>query len=297
MMFALARPSAQARRGGRGFALPMVLLLAVASSILLVVMLERQGSQSLTVQRDFDLYVSHHTGKGMAEAISAWIMSNSRGPLAEALGDGGHAFDIEADGGQRVRVTMEEAQGTLLAEFAGLAEAQGSMARAAVRALADEAGADAPRLVRREGPMAVSALSAPRQVLVAAASAVVGPSEAAAIADEILRARAAGPLDAPALVAALRAADPSPSDRAKLQMMLTTQPTLWRVAAESEPAATARSREPLRYEGLAVVSASGGGARGSGALQRNSSIIAWERVREWERGRDRDAGRYDGDRP
>jgi hypothetical protein len=166
-----------------------------------------------------------------------------------------------------------------------------------VRALADEAGADAPRLVRREGPLAVSALSAPRSVLVAAASAVVGPSEAATIADEILRARAAAPLDAAALLTALRAVDPTPSDRAKLQMMLTAQPTLWRVAAESEPTATAPSREPLRYEGLAVVSSSGSGTRGTGALQRNSSIIAWERVRAWERGRARDAGRYDGDRP
>src|SRR4051812_26592877 len=111
------RPSRHARRA---FALPMVLMLVLISGVLLAVMIDRQGAQALTVQRELDSYTFHHISRGVQEAIEAWIRNNGNNDIAGALDVDGHAFDLQVEGGQLVRISFYEAQDTVLAELAGL---------------------------------------------------------------------------------------------------------------------------------------------------------------------------------
>ncbi len=52
---------------GRGFALPMVALLAMVGAIMIAVMLERQAAQQHGVNRRVARYGVHHTGRHVRE--------------------------------------------------------------------------------------------------------------------------------------------------------------------------------------------------------------------------------------
>jgi hypothetical protein len=260
------------------FALPTALLLILVSGIMITVMLERQVGQTITVQKELDTYTFHHLSRGLGEGIEAWIRSNGANDIGEALAENGHAFDLEVEGGQVVHVYFFEAQGAILTEFAGLSTQTLELAATAVDNLRRNEGLRAREFVRSEGPVAVSVLTAPPEVLRAAISSVCDDIRTTALVGEVLRHQEEGTLDAQILTQLYEQVEVPAEQRGKLGGLLTAQPVLWRVIAETDPPAGVFPRRgTIRYGGLAVVAAGQGRDR-SNPLQRNSSIVSWENL-------------------
>jgi hypothetical protein len=262
-----------------GFALPMVLLLVLVSGIILAVMMERQTMQTLMVQREMDTYRFHHISRGIQEAVEAWIRSNGTNDIAGALDEEGHAFDLQVEGSKThsdvVHISFSEAQGPILADFSGLSGDALDAARAVVEKLQEEQGANAYRFVRREGPVAVSVNSAPDEVLKAVLASVLDMQQVNSMLSEIKHAKENGLIDVQTLGGLYDNAYVDAQTRPKIQGLLTAQPVLWQVVAESEPP---RGVFPpvhaLRYGGLAII----GGMSKTNTLQRTSSFVSWENL-------------------
>lgn len=257
----------------------MVLLLVLVSGIILAVMMERQSMQSLTVQREMDTYRFHHISRGIQEAVEAWIRSNGTNDVAGALDEEGRAFDLEVEGSKThsdvVHISFYEAQGSILADFSGLSGDALDAARAVVEKLREDQGANAYRFVRREGPVAVSVNSAPDEVLKAVLASVLDMQQVNSMLSEIKHAKENGLIDAQTLGGLYDNAYVDAQTRPKIQGLLTAQPVLWQVVAESEPP---RGVFPpphgVRYGGLAII----GGMSKSNTLQRSSSFVSWENL-------------------
>lgn len=264
----------------RGMALPVVLMLVLVAGIVISMMMERHVVQALTVQRELQQYAFHHTSKGVQEAIEAWLrQTNATRNMAEAIEADGHAFDLTLDGGSSVRVSLFDAQDGILIELAGLNAQSRDMARLMIEELQTRAGATAARYVRREGPVQISVNSAPEDVLYAAVNAATNGEDSENLVSEILHARDSEPLTPSTLNDLFTQANVSPENRPRLHMVLTAQPTLWRVVAEAQSSQSVYSGRPnRRFCGLVVISGSiAGTARDRAAsLQRNSLITSWE---------------------
>jgi len=263
----------------RAFALPLAVMLVLVSSIMIVVMLERQQAQQLTVQRELEGYTFHHLTRGFGETFEVWLRSAGARNLRESLGTNGHAFDLTVEGGQSVKVSMFDAQGSVLTDLSGLTDDQVLLGRSMLRSLRQQAGADWERYTRKEGPLAVSVRGSPREVLLAAADAAFASSgDPEAFVAALIDARdTAGdePID---LVAIMAAADLSPDMRARVASVFAVDPALWRGLAEADTPNVWPPRPPVRYQFWSVVRPTAQARDGSAALQRTSLIIRWERL-------------------
>lgn len=264
----------------RAMALPVVLLLVLVAGVVISMMMDRHVSQALTVQRELQQYAFHHASKGVQEAVEAWLrLSGAIRNMAEAIERDGHAFDMVLEDGATVRVSLFDAQGGVLIEMAGLSQEARDLARGMVEELQDAAGPDAPRFIRREGPLQVSVNTAPPEVLAAAVSAATDGENVESIVDEILHARESEPISADGLNDLFTQANVPPEVRPRLALVITAQPSLWRVVAEVEGSqATYAGRTGRRFCGLVVLSGnlSGNTKDRATALQRNSMITSWE---------------------
>jgi hypothetical protein len=262
----------------------MVLLLVLVSGIILAVMLERQAFQSLTVQRELDSYRFHHIARGVQEAVEAWIRSNTGSDISGALDSDGHAFDLEVQGSsaQRevVHIYFYEAQGQVLADFSGLSGDSLETARSIVQRLKDEQGSKAADFVRREGPVAISLLTAPPEVMHAVFSSVLDLQQTNSLIGEVQRARNEGTsLDQQALTGLLDNAGIDAQTRPKLQGLITVQPVLWQVVAESNvPAGAPAGTNPPRYGGLAIIAGPSAARDKAASVQRTTSFVSWENL-------------------
>lgn len=111
------------RRGGerRGFALPLVLMVAMVATLAATLILERQGPDRLAVRRQAMTYKDHHRNAGLREMIHQWIATaGSATDLGSKLDEEGRAFDLVMPGGEVVRVSLFDAQGTVLGELSGV---------------------------------------------------------------------------------------------------------------------------------------------------------------------------------
>jgi len=264
----------------RAMALPVVLLLVLVSGIVIAVMLERHVVQALTVQRELQQYSFHHTSKGVQEAIEAWLrQSNATRNMAEAIEADGHAFDLKLENGSTVRVSLFDAQEGVLIELAGLNAQSRELARLIIEELQTRASTTAARYIRREGPLQISANSAPEDVLYAAVNAATGGEDSENLVAEILHARESEPLNPQTLNDVFTQANVSPENRPRLHQVITAQPTLWRVVAEAQTSeAVYTGARGKRFCGLVVLSgnlASNPRDRAA-SLQRNSLITSWE---------------------
>jgi hypothetical protein len=263
-----------------GMALPVVLMLVLVAGIVIATMMERHVAQALTVQRELQQYAFHHASKGVQEAIEAWLrQSGATRSMAEALDADGHAFDLTLEDGGTVSVSLFDAQDGVLIEMAGLSSQARELGRAMVDELQAKAGNVAARYVRREGPLAVSVNAAPEDVLYAAVVAANGGDDAENLVSEILHARQSETITPQSLNEVFAQANVPPESRPTLGMVLTAQPTLWRVVAETKRSgAVVPGRPARRFCGLVVLSGNLNGAPKdrAAALQRNSLITSWE---------------------
>ncbi len=263
----------------RAFALPVVLLLVLIAGIVISSMLQRHVTQVMTTQRESLQYTFHHASKGAQEAIEAWLrQSGATRNMYEALESDGHAFDLTIDG-MTIKVSLFDAQDGVLIELAGLSGTLREVGLNVIDELRTAQGASAGRFTRKEGPLAVSVNSAPREVLTAAVNAITDGTGSDTLVAELLHARENGTITQQTLNDVYTQADVEPDIRNKLGTILTAQTTLWRVVAQAQDSSAVYTGRPnRRFCGLVMLSGNlGGNPRDrASALQRNSLIISWE---------------------
>lgn len=288
----------------RGFALPLVVLLALVASLMVAVMLDRSTTQAYMVKRQLDNYRDDHFAKGMQEAIDSWMKSVATKPMLEMLEHDGHAMDLELADGVILKLYVFDAQGSVLTDFAmlqgdSITDAQGvAMAYSGIsveelqkasKALAETeqkvrtAGRYTPvSLTRRYGSPAVSANSAPDPVLAAVANFASGPELVQQLIDAVNVARADKPLAANDLADLIAKLQTEPEIRAILQRLLTAQPTFWQLEARLFRVGDLEAPAAV-YSGYSLISGRGNNSRDrttGGGMTRLSVILDWKRVAE-----------------
>ena len=170
----------------QAFALPLVVLLSMVATMAIAVMLERQGSQTKSTIRHMRWTQDRHLERGVREITGAWLTGASR-RLDDIAAEGGHALDLTMADGRTFRIDIEDAQGSILAAFEGVSEAEMGFAQSAYDAILLRAP-DASTLdawTREVGPAAISAMTAPEAVLAAAVTPIIGDGQASAMARDI----------------------------------------------------------------------------------------------------------------
>lgn len=280
----------------RAFALPLVIVLALAASLAVVVLLERQSTATLTVRRQIDAYHSHHISFGMREMVSKWLRQ-FRGSVEDNLDSDGRAFSLQLPGGNTVSVYIEDAQGLALSDpsqFVGrrreILEFMSGYIQTRSRP------EDVDKLLRPVGPDMICVTTAPREVLVALASAIVSEGEVPIVVDALesiangtdsssgggttLGSDPAG-IDGVSGASSSRVArngtnavlaDLNISDDAKRELiaMTTTRPTLYRVVCVEED-----SRGPLwRAGGFMEIN----NTATSDVFDQGGPFLSWEQL-------------------
>jgi hypothetical protein len=268
----------------RGFALPLVIAFALVAGVLLAMMLERQTAHLLTHQRQYESYQFSHATRGLGESIDAWIRSNQTKPIADALDRDGWAFDLATEAGGAVKVYLFDGQGLALADLSGLRRDLAEAGLEVLRALRDLHPEEAGRLVRREGPLAVSVNAAPPEVLEAVIDSVLRGEGTKDLMSEISVGRGGTRvIDDEALTRVFADSQVPQELKARLQGLLTASPILWRVEAEWYSRATGARGD--RYRAWAVISLQarrtdpGAAERGS-SVQRTVSVFGWEKIED-----------------
>ncbi len=215
----------------RGFALPLVVIIALVASLTIGMVLMRHGTSHLAVERQINTYRDHHRHMGVQELIDRWL-ATTRGSIREVLGDGGLAFELNLPGGT-AKVYLEDAQGTALEDLRSVHGPETRFARRLV-ALLDAAPitrtAEGAALVyRKEGPVRLSVHTARAEVLDAVAQAVAPTGDWERFSREVQQRRSQRELAASDIRGIATEAGLSAEDAAGLEMMLTADPTVWKV--------------------------------------------------------------------
>ncbi|MCC6677956.1 MAG: hypothetical protein IT436_12500 [Phycisphaerales bacterium] len=249
----------------RAFALPLAVLLSVTATLMAAVMLDRVTAQTLTVQRTLEDYRATHQKRGMCEVVQFWLREVANGRrAADSLDPDGRALDLQLADGSVVSLFIADGQSTMLADLSALADADRQLAGQMLAQLRSQS----PGLHDSErafGPLAISANSAPHQVLQAAATAIAGADPGAAFANAVIEARAQKALSSQDLSELALKAEIEGEPRGRLLRAITAEPSMWKVLVDVRGA----QNGPLlaRAEMFAVAPAR---ARGGSPFQRTS---------------------------
>ncbi len=168
--------TSQPRNARRAFAFVMVVLLMLVVSMGIGLAMMRFSAQTKSVARQVTKYQEHHLGRGLQEAIGAWLRQQNGRDLHEALEpETGHAMDIILADGSEVSVFLRDAQGAALSNLTNesdvLIEEGGIILRNLASMTTEE---QYLRETRPFGPFTISIASASDIVLQAAAQVVAG---------------------------------------------------------------------------------------------------------------------------
>lgn len=268
-------------RARRGFAMPMAIMVVLVLTTMLSMMLERHIGQILSNRRQLDAYAFGQATRGISEALDAWIRSNGNNPIAGALDSEGLAFTLSTDGGQVVKVYLRDGQGQALADLAGLGGDTLQLGYDVVDHLVQEERENARKLVRREGPLAISVNSAPKAVLKAAIEAADVEGVAGGLLGTLLSMRSSqGGLTPEELTQVIQDEVEDGASRVQISALLTANPALWRVEITSEARVTGQVDSRYRAWSLITRTAAPGQGDRASSIERPTSIFGWERVVE-----------------
>lgn len=223
----------------RGFAMPLVVMLALAGTLLLAVMLDRQSGRTLELAREIETTRSFHFQRGLREIFQAWVKEHSRGagrqtPLRHAIELDGRVGEITLADGTRITMYAFEVQGTVRTDMTGLTQAERDDAKALLEAVGPLPVADRSSRTRSFGPIPVSIHTAPIETLSDIVNHVTGGVNSSEVLEAILALR-----DEP---------NPSPAGLSKPEILrlldddhteaflrlLTASPRLWEVVLDAE---------------------------------------------------------------
>ncbi len=160
----------------RAFAFTMVMLLMIVVSLGIGLAMSRFSAQSKSVSRQVTKYQEHHLGRGLQEAIGAWLRQQNGRDLGEVLEpETGHAMDIVLADGSEVIVYLRDAQGAALSNLTARTDLEIEEGGLLLRNLAANTTEEQYlRETRPFGPFTISIASASDRVLDAAARVVAG---------------------------------------------------------------------------------------------------------------------------
>ena len=261
----------------RGFALPMVLLVAMVGMIAVSAMLTRYVSQNRSVHRHTQRYVDHHMQRGVQEVVGSWLESMYGGPLAEVIGPDGLALVVDFEGGRRMEVYLRDGQGTLLTRLDEAPDRERRTTEAALAELSATVGAgEMDGYTRSAGSVKVSIAAVPGPVLRAILlSGGVSEEPADQIVGEILARRERGPITSQEVYTVLDSPGVPAERRAIIAALLTDSPSLWVV--ETRVVEGARDRVVARYAGLIEVEPRRSGRGGAqSSFKPAGPFLTWE---------------------
>lgn len=243
-------------RHRRGFAMAMVVLLMVVVGLGVGLALTRYSAQTKTVARRVEKYRQHHLGRGLQEAIGAWLRQQNGRDLSEVLEpDTGHAMDIMLADGSEVSVFLRDAQGAALSNLNGLTDQQIDEGGLILRNLSlNSTEAEFLKFTRPFGPAAISINSAEDRVLDAASRVVAGEfadrflSELATLRDQSIT------ISRTELTRISTAAGLSSDQRAAALRVFATDIQLWAVVIEVRAGkGLSQGRLIARYGGITQI--------------------------------------------
>lgn len=227
-----ARPSTLRR----GFALPLVVMLALAGTLLVAVMLDRQRGQTLGMAREVDAARTFHFQRGLREIFQAWVKSVGRQQLLRtAIDPDGKIGDMTLADGTRITMYAYDAQGKVRRDLAGLTRQEREDAKAILDAVGPFSSPQKEReLTRDHGPLPVSIFSASVETLSAIVDHVGGGSHSSDLLEAIMNLRddpkaTATSLSKPEITQHLE-----DEQNEVFQRMLTTSPRLWEVVLDAQ---------------------------------------------------------------
>lgn len=263
----------------RGFALPLVVLLALVASVVAAIVLQRQSSQGTMVERQVRSYRHTHFERGLREVIGSWTNTLVGQPIDTLIGEDGHTLDIELLDGAWASVFLFDGQGSVVLPNASLTEQQRTDVIGIGEQLSALSGGDVdPAWFRMVGPVRISLRSAPDEVLHAIA-AYAGSRNAGRFVTTINEARLAGELTQAQVDTAMNSAGLTPEQRAVVNRIVALRPELWAMVVEVYE--TPRSGDPgvltARYLGRFTLPV-GGGARSVTSLSSLGQFLSWEEL-------------------
>ncbi len=264
----------------RGFAMPIVIVLALVVAIMATVMLERQGTQRLSVQRQLNLYRDHHFQRGIREVAGAWTDTLGGQPIEKMIDTDGHALDIELADGGNLSIYLFDAQGSTRSDPRGLNEEEKTDAGGVYEQLMVMSGGKPdPMWFRTVGSVKVCAASAPYEVLEAIANYASGGSRAGKrFADELVEARQAQELTQANIQTACSAAGLDAEAVQTINRLIVVKPELWAMVVDVYQAGRASNGPVARYMGRFVPpGAQTSGGNGT-SLQSLGKFLTWEEL-------------------
>lgn len=265
----------------RAFIMPLVLMLTVVLSLAAVYIVQRQSVQYLTTRRQVAQYEAHHTTQGLKDIVNAWLKTGRYRTFRERIDAEGRIVDIvvpdgltsRSPGGDIIRLSVKDAQGTLRADFDGLQGQTLRDAKAALDALKTEAPDSWRTLTRQYGPITVSIAEAKREVLAAVVQSVTDSvHDGQGFVTSVLDMQSKGPIDAQAFSQAMLDAQLSPEQQAKLSRMVTSETTFWALTVDVLRGGTT---VVARYEGFLTSSTNRSNARQN---PRQNSVTELRRI-------------------
>lgn len=230
----------------RGYALVLVLMLALFASALVTILLTRRGSSSIAVQQQSDAYVAHHIQAGLREFIPIVLQTTQRSERTTLAG-GVIGFDLDFQQDLKMEVRLKDLGGAVLMSPDAVTSVRlGVMARAGLDL--QQQGRLGLDYLRVFGPPRVSLHGAPPEVLAALARAVDQNADGEAFARAVTDLRAEkniAPADVRSLVTKARVVGPRLE---LLEALVAAEPSYWWVEAR---VVGPSGREILRQGGFA----------------------------------------------
>lgn len=280
------RSTSREETGRRAFAFVMVILLLMVVSMGIGLAMMRFSAQSKTVARQVAKYQEHHLGRGLQEAIGAWLRQQNGRDLTEVLEPvTGHAMDIVLADGSEVSVFLRDAQGAALSNLSSSSDMEIEEGGLLLRNLAANTDEDQYlRDTRPFGPFKISIASASDRVL-DAASRVIAGSLADRFLAELGSLRYSGePITRTELTRVATAAGLDAEQRAALFRVFATDIELWAVIIEVRAGGGMRQGQTIaRYGGVTSIRINSSSRTGN--PQELGAFITW---RELELGQDYD---------
>lgn len=260
--------------GRRAFVMPIVVLLTLVVGLAIGVFVARQGVQNRTVARQMTSYQEYHAGRGLQEAIGAWLRRLNSREIPDAISENGHAMDILLPDGSVASVYVQDGQGQILASLGGLdGESLEGTARM-LDALLTISDTETYRAnTRRVGSWQVSPNAASEVALRAIlASQIADERTAASAAARIVDERKDGRLTRSQVQYALEQSGVTEGQETVLARIFTYQPELWFIRVELTPKGT--RHVAARYGGLAYI----GSSTTQGMTGKSGMFLTWENL-------------------
>jgi type II secretory pathway component PulK len=249
-----------------GYALAIVMLLAIVAGLAVATLMGRQSETRLSVQRQVTGYESHHWQQGLRELIQFWLTVMKRAEGSK-LSEATVGFDMELRDGYIVEIRLIDGQSQLLRSMDFSASGTPNPMDVACDNMFAR-GLASRETMRLRGPAKVSIHTAPRIVLEELVRAVAPSASASRFADMIVERRAERDLSEQDILEAATSSEVPEGDRAKLKSMFTIEASFWRIEATLKD----RSGETVMKQGGLA-----NGMIKSGLLGTNNSwsIITW----------------------